>query len=123
MFRKLYDDTGDFAVATLMAELWAKEHAMPNTETASGRAVSDRRAVCVAGDWARDVFDATPHTSGAGSSTAVGVATFTLSPGDLDEAVQVLLGAGDGRLRSGAGQPFERVDAFRVGFFKRAAAC
>ena len=123
VFRKLYDDTGDFAVATLMAELWAKEHAKPDTDTVGGRAVSGRRAVCVAGDWARDVFDATPHTSGTSSATAVDAATFTLSPGDLDEAVQVLLGAGDGRLHSGAGRPFERVDAFRVGFFERTAAC
>ena len=123
--RRIYDDIGDFAVATAFAEVWARVYA---GEGASD-AVSTKVALCRSGAWARDVFEATPKDGrpvtyepvfSGGQSFRVGL---TLSPGDLDEAVQVLLGAEDVRGRGASGDPFARVDSFRVGFFGRIGAC
>ena len=129
--RSIYDEVGDFAVATLFAELWATvkgDH--PWAETA----VSPRRAICLAGDWARAQYDATPHGSsdemptykpvfGTSAEFVPPSGHLTLSPGDLDEAVQSLLGAGSAARSTVGGGPFARVDAFRVGFFQRSTAC
>ena len=48
-----------------------------------------------------------------------------LSPGDLDEAVRLLLVAGPGNrlIDTGAVSAWDRLDAFRTGVFGGLAAC
>ena len=142
--RAVYDNHGDFAVAVMFAELWAR---------VDGGAPSTAAALCQAGDWTRVLFDATaptptpttagtetPTTAGTGNAgpTTAGTETagpttagdlavspgdLTLSPGDLDEAVRALLG-GEGLREPGAASAgFQRVDAFRIGFVEKARAC
>ena len=56
-----------------------------------------------------------------GSSQRASTDSITLSPGDLDEVVSMLVGADshDGD----RGTAFSRVAAFRTGFFRGASAC
>lgn len=52
-------------------------------------------------------------------------AAFSLSPGDLDEVVQSFLVFGDPveAKQAARGTSFERVEAFRLGFFQDEQAC
>ncbi len=105
----LEDRFGDYAAATLLASRYAMA-----TLTAMGRPAEGSAAVCLAGAYTARLLD----PSGS----------FTLSPGDLDEAVQVLLTA-DWAARSPQGEVdqgedgFDRVGRFRTGVRQGAAAC
>jgi predicted metalloprotease len=106
--RAAYSTYGDFAVATVLAEAWGD---------AGARAAGARRAdapdrrleECLAGAWAGGLVSG---TRSSGSS---------LSPGDLDESVAVLL-ASPGR-RTAGNDAFVRFRAFRTGFADGARAC
>ncbi len=109
----LEDRFGDYAGATLIASRYglAVLDALhrPVTGPAAGAA-----AICLAGAYTRGLLNA----DGA----------FTLSPGDLDEAVEVLLGQDwAGRDAQGAANPaehgYERIDRFRAGVSGGAPAC
>jgi predicted metalloprotease len=107
------DKFGDYAGATLIAGRYgiAMLDALgrPVTGGAAGAA-----ATCLAGAYTGSLF------------TARGA--FTLSPGDLDEAVEVLL-AQDWTARDaqGAADPaehgYDRIDHFRAGVFGGAKSC
>ena len=126
VIRPIYDDIGDFAVATLFGVLWANVHS-PGESTDV--------AFCQTGAWARARFDHDPFapTTGLAWLDITKVAAETRanrngslgrSPGDLDEAVQLLLGTGKVlRGSTKAGTSFARVDALRRGFFDGAKAC
>ena len=124
--RTIYDDSGDFAVAAAFAEVWARIYAAHD----DGAAVSTYRADCRSGAWARGVYDITPRGGEPNSrryspvfgDKAIDLQALTLFPGDLDEAVQALLGSVGGVAR-GPNKPFARVDAFRRGFFHGPDAC
>ena len=101
----LHRDLGDFAGATLVASRYGlavlRATGAPTEGAAAGTA-----AVCLAGAYTGRLFDST--------------GTFTLSPGDLDEAIQVLL-EDDWATRDSAGavaagqHGFDRVARFRAG--------
>lgn len=104
---------GDFAGATLVASRYGlaalAAAGTPTTGSAAGRA-----ATCLAGAYTARLVD----PAGA----------FGLSPGDLDEAVQLLLAEDwTGRDAAGAADPadhgFERVATYRRGFTGGPAAC
>ncbi|MBN9097420.1 MAG: neutral zinc metallopeptidase [Pseudonocardia sp.] len=105
----LEDRFGDYAAATLVASRYAMA-----ALTAMGRPAEGPAAVCLAGAYTARLLD----PSGS----------FTLSPGDLDEAVQVLLTA-DWAARSpqgtvdGSEDGFDRVTRFRQGVRQGAASC
>jgi predicted metalloprotease len=90
----VHDNIGDFGSGVLVATAWASsvEHQLG---TSLGTDAARRGAECLAGAW----------TASAASS---------LSPGDLDEAVRVLVTAGTGT--TDRGTAFERVAAFRAGY-------
>jgi predicted metalloprotease len=94
----VHDQIGDFGSAMLLATAWASsvEHQL-GTSLDSGAA--RRGAECLAGAWAAD-------------------ASSSLSPGDLDEAVTVLVAASKDTSSGGPdrGTAFDRVAAFRTGF-------
>ncbi|MEV0680289.1 neutral zinc metallopeptidase [Actinosynnema sp. NPDC050436] len=109
---KLHAKIGDYATGILLASRYglaaraALGKGVEGDEAAAG-------ALCLAGAYTREVF-----------SRRQG---FGLSPGDLDEAVKVLL-AYDYAARDGAGGAtvapgFKRVDVFRSGVFTGDKAC
>jgi predicted metalloprotease len=109
----LVSDIGDYAVGTLIASRYGLA-----ALSALGRPVDDgdagKQAVCLAGAYTRSVL--------ARGATA----DVSLSPGDLDKSVQVLLGF-DFASRDVRGKAvptgFDRVGAFRAGFHQGKSAC
>jgi predicted metalloprotease len=110
---QLHGAVGDFAGATLVAARYGIAMLDATGESPVGRPAGES-ATCLAGAYTGRLFGA---TSG-----------FRLSPGDLDEAVQVLL-LEDWVARDAAGasnradRGFERVDRFRIGLLDGPAAC
>jgi predicted metalloprotease len=102
----VHDNIGDFASGMLVATAWASsvQHQLGHTiDTDAAR----RGAECLAGAWA--------------ASTS-----SSLSPGDLDEAVTVLVVAGKSSASGGGtdrGSAFDRVAAFRAGFKHGPSKC
>ncbi|MGW0516370.1 neutral zinc metallopeptidase [Crossiella sp. NPDC003009] len=108
----LHNDIGDYATGMLLATRYGLA-----AIAAMGRPVGEQRAgqqaLCLAGAYTGSVLR--PSDS-----------SFGLSPGDLDEAVQVLLGFDyAARDTGGHGLPtgFERVGVFRTGTLQGADAC
>src|SRR3954447_24465631 len=104
--QNVHDSIGDFGSGMLIATAWASsvQHQLGATV---GRDDARRGAECLAGAWAANT-------------------SSSLSPGDLDEAVTVLVAAGKGRSSEGQsdrGTAFERVAAFRVGFKHGPSKC
>ena len=109
--REAHSSVGDFAAGILLATGWssAVQHDL-------GRAIEGktawRSAECLAGAFSAGVDGSRSRSSSS--------STMTLSPGDLDEVVSMLVGAHGGDER---GTAFERVAAFRTGWSKGASAC
>jgi predicted metalloprotease len=99
--QQVHDDIGDFAGGLLVAGAWssAAQHA---AGTELGTTAARTAAECMAGAWAADT-------------------STSLSPGDLDEAVTLLV-AGN-REATDRGTAFERVAAFRAGFRRGPSKC
>lgn len=102
----LHTEIGDYASATLLASRYATAALTGAGGSSGGGRGLD--AVCLAGVFTRAQSD-------------------SLSPGDLDEAVQVLL-ARDDASRSATGQAgadtgLDRVQAFRTGAVDGRAGC
>ncbi|MCX6470500.1 MAG: neutral zinc metallopeptidase [Corynebacteriales bacterium] len=108
----VYREGGDFAVAVLLATQWGIA-ALSRLGDDSDEKTSSQRADCFAGAWTASVLLGNrPSSSG-----------YSLSPGDLDEAIAALLlfrGDGDAD-RQGTG--FVRVEAYRSGVIDGARAC
>ncbi|MGH4027058.1 MAG: neutral zinc metallopeptidase, partial [Pseudonocardiaceae bacterium] len=108
---RLHAEIGDYSTGTLLASrysLAALDALGRPTEGESAR----REALCLAGSYTGTLLQ---RENG-----------FGLSPGDLDEAVQVLLGYDYGsRDAAGAGLPsgFARVGEFRAGTLDGVPAC
>ncbi len=107
---------GDFAVGTLLATQYGLAVQDELGEEPPDDRTAALRGDCLAGAWAGALLPA----DGGDPTYPYGL---LLSPGDLDEAVAVLLSfRGDDERRDG--EPgFERVRSFRVGVVDGAAAC
>jgi predicted metalloprotease len=102
----VHDNIGDFASGMLVATAWGSsvEHQLG---VQLGTDDARRGAECLAGAWAANL-------------------SSKLSPGDLDEAVTVLVAAGKGTSSDGRGHrgtAFDRVAAFRAGFKHGPSQC
>ena len=99
--QQAHDSIGDFASGVLVATAWSSsvQHQMGH---GLGTTAARTGAECLAGAWA------------ANTSTS-------LSPGDLDEAVTLLV-AGN-RESTDRGSAFERVAAFRAGYKNGPSRC
>jgi predicted metalloprotease len=97
----VHDNIGDFASGMLVATAWGSsvEHQLG---VQLGTDDARRGAECLAGAWAANL-------------------SSKLSPGDLDEAVTVLVAAGKGN--TDRGSAFDRVAAFRAGFKHGPSQC
>jgi predicted metalloprotease len=108
---ELHIDIGDYATGTILASRFGMA-ALARLGKPLDGADAQRQVLCLAGSY-----------TGTLISRETG---FALSPGDLDEAIQVLLRY-DYAGRDGAGQAiptgFDRVSAFRTGTLQGAQAC
>jgi predicted metalloprotease len=110
---ELHGEIGDFAGATLVAGRYGIAMLDATGEPPVGTAAG-ATTTCLTGAYTGRLFEATEG--------------FRLSPGDLDEAVQVLLAADwVARDAAGASDPadhgFERIARFRTGVLDGPAAC
>jgi Putative neutral zinc metallopeptidase len=108
--RKVYDEIGDFGVATEIALTWAVAHEVEVGSDPSRKAVW-LRAVCAVGAWTGSMYQPDDPQSSL------------LSPGDVDEGVRALLENSAKGSRSRYGTGFEQVAAFRTGVLGSARAC
>jgi predicted metalloprotease len=128
---EVYDATGDFGAGMVLAAAWSSA-AQHDFGLAIEGADARLRADCLTGAWAGDVArgvragrggspDGSRGGSGDGSTSG---SQLSLSPGDLDQGIAtfVTLG-GDAADRTDRGSAFDRVDAFRTGFFDGIEAC
>ena len=104
--QSVHDNIGDFGSGMLVATAWASsvQHQLGND---IGSDAARRGAECLAGAWAANT-------------------SSSLSPGDLDEAVTVLVAAGKATSSgegTDRGTAFERVAAFRDGFKHGPSKC
>jgi predicted metalloprotease len=83
------------------------------------------QADCFTGAWVGSVPVDQQGTVQARGQTGSREAAFALSPGDLDEVVQSFLVFGDPAEAKEAvrGTSFERMEAFRLGFFQDEQSC
>jgi predicted metalloprotease len=109
--RKIYNDGGDFAVATLIATQYGLAVLTRAGQDATDKKVS-LRGDCLAGAWAASILLGNRPES-----------NYHLSPGDLDKGISALLlfrGSGDVE-RQGHGA--DRIDAYRDGVYNGAKPC
>ena len=111
----IYNATGDFGVAAVLAEEWARAAQSQSGDAVEGSAAELQRD-CFAGTWAGWLL--------AGNYKAVN----QLSPGDLDEAIQAFIrfsGSSGGTNASGikAESAFAKVTAFRKGVLGTETDC
>jgi predicted metalloprotease len=114
LLEQALDTTGDFGVAALIAEQFA--HAIANQQGVEGEDLAvNLYSDCLNGSWAGAVYSGGLETE----------SQVVLSPGDLDEVVQAFLAFRDDvdSDTPQKGTAFQRVQAFRTGFFEGASAC
>ena len=112
--RPAHEALGDFAVATALSLPYAlAARAQADLSTDDGAAT--RSAVCLTG-W---------YTAQWYGGAFIDTLAVSLSPGDVDEAVQFLLtyGVEDQVFPDVSASGFELVGAFRLGFLEGGAAC
>jgi predicted metalloprotease len=114
LIRPAYDKIGDFAVAAGLSVPYAlaarSQAGLPVTGPAATRSV-----VCLTGAYAHDWYAGAFHPT----------LEVTLSPGDIDEAVEFILAyARDDRVfPDSSTSGFELIGAFRSGFLSGTPAC
>ena len=108
--REAHSSVGDFAAALLVATEWSSgvQHELGNQLSTDD---ARRSAECLTGAFTGSLDNNRRSSSSDG---------ITLSPGDLDEVVTMLVAAKSGDER---GTAFSRVSAFRAGFFDGVGAC
>jgi len=124
LVRGVYDNIGDFGVATLIGNAWASAMQSRLGVTDRGKEVA-LQADCFTGAWVGSVPVDQQGTVQARGAPVTREFAFALSPGDLDEVVQAFLVFADpAEAKQGTrGTAFERTEAFRLGFFQDEAAC
>ena len=109
--QQAHDSVGDFGAGVLLAAEWSSA-VQQRLGHPLGSAASRAAATCLTGAYTASLD---------GSTSRRGSTSITLSPGDLDEVIAMLVktdGDDDDR-----GSAFSRVSAFRTGYFKGAGAC
>ena len=112
LFPSLYQSIGDFALGQVLAHEWATAAQYRAGLEIEGL-VAELQADCMSGAFTSAVVPQPNPTP------------IVLSAGDLDEAVAGFIQFGDdpALMDLAGGSPFERFDAFQVGFFGGIDAC
>lgn len=111
-----YEDFGDFAVGYMLASAWTEAAQIELDSPLEGE---DRALLndCLTGAWAATLVPKEDGTTNSATSAVI-------EPGDLDEAIQTALVAGDA---TGAedviGSPFEKIASFRQGVLDGVDGC
>lgn len=108
----VYEQGGDFAVATLFATQYGLD-AVDQLGTTDDEVTATLQGDCFAGAWAAAILPPDPPED----------YQLVLSPGDLDEGVAVLLSFRSEGDRERQGPGFDRVRAYRTGVLEGAEAC
>lgn len=124
LVRGVYGEIGDFGVSVLIGNAWASAMQSRLGITGDTKEVG-LQADCFSGAWVGSVPVDQQGTVQARGQAESREAAFSLSPGDLDEVVQSFLVFGDpvGAKKAVRGTSFERMEAFRLGFFQDEQAC
>lgn len=112
-FPALYDQNGDFAVATLLATQYGLD-VVDQLELSDDEVTATLQGDCFAGAFAGAIL---PDENGESPYELV------LSPGDLDEGVASLLTFRSDSDRDRQGPGFDRARAFRIGVLRGPEAC
>lgn len=114
--QRIYEEVGDFGVATIVAMPWAQyvQHLQGYPASADSTTASARASGCYTGG-----FTAAMVNSFLVSKT---LGRVELSAGDLDEAISAFLDE-DGTDGPQGDSAFQRVQAFQDGFFKGYRRC
>lgn len=125
--RDLYRQFGDFTLGYFYGIAWAERAQQLRASALQGepRALLDD---CYTGAWVRDITpDPTtrlPTRTGDRDGDGVDDIPVTSSPGDLDEAIRMVILFGDaGASVDRVGSPFEKIAAFRTGVLGGLDAC
>jgi predicted metalloprotease len=111
--RQLHGEIGDFAVGLLFAEAWA-EGAQWQLGLDAGDAEAEQQRDCLAGMYVAAIFP------GATNEVYPEGVSFSISPGDLDEAVEMLLVLTESE-EAPAARVLERLSSFRTGLLSTRA--
>jgi predicted metalloprotease len=124
LIRGVYNEIGDFGVALLIGNAWASAMQSRLGVTGESKEVG-LQADCFTGAWVGSVPVDQEGTVQARGRPGEREAAFALSPGDLDEVVQAFLIFADPTEATEAarGTAFERMEAFRLGFFQDWETC
>jgi predicted metalloprotease len=121
--RVLYDDFGDFAIGYVIGLAWADA-----AQTALGSSLQgEPRALasdCFVGAWISTAIPGFDPVISPTTTAASIERPMTVSPGDLDEAVQTALIVGDPGLGDDReGSAFEKIAALRRGVLNGLPTC
>jgi predicted metalloprotease len=124
LVRGVYGEFGDFAVSVLVGNAWASAM-QARLDIAGDNKTIGLQADCLTGAWVGSVPVDQEGTVQARGQLETREASFSLSPGDLDEVVQSFLVFADPveAKKASRGTAFERMEAFRLGFFQDEQAC
>jgi hypothetical protein len=114
VLQRLHNTIGDMATATLLGLAWAeaaRQSAGLIPDAGGVPAVLDTQA-CLTGGWFRSIIDNTDVTR-----------KISLSPGDLDEAIEMFVQFGRNSGLGRSGQVFATVGALRQGVTAGADSC
>ena len=115
-----FNQLGDFAVGYVLGVAWAEavQQALGSELTGESRELAND---CLAGAWVQTVI---PVDGGGLPQPRPEERVASVSPGDLDEAIQTVLLIGDlGAEENVVGSAFEKIDAFRTGVLDGLDSC
>ena len=116
---EMYEDLGDFSVGYLLGDAWSEAVQVALGSELDGEE-RDLLDDCLTGGWVKTVIP----VDGALPLPRLESRTAFVSAGDLDEAIQtVLLVADPGADDDVVGDPFEKIESFRVGVLQGTDAC
>jgi predicted metalloprotease len=110
--RALYRIYGDFSVGYVISNAWSEA-----AQTELGSSLDGEKRVlineCLTGAWTKDIIP-----------TGSDAQAFSISPGDLDEAVETALVLGtEGLADDNMGSAFEKIEFFRAGVLGGVGEC
>jgi predicted metalloprotease len=122
----VYDDIGDFGVATLLSTTWAtyvqEQQGFPGVDTNEDNAVFG--AYCYTGGFSRALADEQLHSQYLADQTGSTETGVAISPGDLDETIQAVIDYTAARkVDSTLDATFSLIRSFREGFTNGSAFC